>query len=168
VTLKDVINEVGTDAARFIFLTRHYDSPLDFDLELAKRKTNDNPVYYVQYVHARISSIIQKAVEGNNMVVDEWPDAALARLVTPEDIQLLKSMWKYPDVVTASARYREPHRITYYLMNLASEFHAYYNKHRVLETDPELTQGRLCLVTAVQKIIRNGLNLLGVSAPKQM
>lgn len=167
VTLSDVIKEVGTDAARFLFLTRHYESPLDFDLELAKRKTNDNPVYYVQYVHARIASIIQKAAE-REIVVDQWPDNALKRLVEPEEIQLLKSLGKYPEVVVQSARSREPHRITFYLMNLASGFHTYYNKHRVLETDPELTQGRLCLVTAVQKIIRNGLNLLGVSAPDQM
>lgn len=167
VTLSDVIKEVGTDAARFIFLTRHYDSPLDFDLELAKRKTNDNPVYYVQYVHARIASIIRKATE-TGIAADQWPDSAQKRLVEPEEIQLLKSLGDYPEVVEQSAKNREPHRITFYLMNLAAEFHAYYNKHRVLETDPELTQGRLCLVTAVQKIIRNGLNLLGVSAPEQM
>ncbi len=167
VTLRDVIDEVGRDAARFIFLTRSSDSPLDFDLELAKRQTNENPVYYVQYVHARISSILRKAHE-QNIPVDDWPDSALKRLVEPEEIGLQKTLDKYPDLIETSARYREPHRITYYLMSLASEFHAYYNKHRVLEADPELTQGRLCLVKAVQIIIRNGLNLLGVTAPEQM
>lgn len=167
VTLADVVKEVGRDAARFIFLTRHYDSPLDFDLELAKRKTNENPVYYVQYVHARISSIIQKAAE-RNILVGQWSRNALARLAEPEEIQLMKYLGNYPEVVAGGAKNREPHRITFYLMNLASGFHTYYNKHRVLETDPELTQGRLCLVTAVQKVIRNGLNLLGVSAPEQM
>ncbi|MBU4126879.1 MAG: arginine--tRNA ligase, partial [Proteobacteria bacterium] len=167
VTLKDVINEVGSDAARFIFLTRHYESALDFDLELAKKKTNDNPVYYVQYVHARISSIARKAQEGgiSDMV---WSDAAVSRLTEPEEIQLIKIMSRYPETVRCSAEYMEPHRITYFLMNLASAFHAYYNKHRVLTDEAELTLGRLYLALAIKKIIRNGLALLGVSAPEKM
>ena len=167
VTLRDVINEVGSDAARFIFLTRHYESALDFDLELAKKKTNDNPVYYVQYVHARISSIARKAQErGISDIV--WNDAAISRLNEPEEIQLIKTMARYPEIVRCSAEYMEPHRITYYLMNLASAFHAYYNKHRVLTDEAELTIGRLYLVLAIKKIIRNGLSLLGVSAPEKM
>jgi len=167
VTLRDVINEVGSDAARFIFLTRHYESTLDFDLELAKKKTNDNPVYYVQYVHARISSIARKAQErGISDIV--WSDAAISRLNEPEEIQLIKTMARYPEIVRCSAENMEPHRITYYLMNLASAFHAYYNKHRVLTDEAELTLGRLYLVIAVKKIIRNGLSLLGVSAPEKM
>jgi len=167
VTLRDVISEVGSDAARFIFLTRHYESPLDFDLELAKKKTNDNPVYYVQYVHARISSIILKAQErGISNIV--WNDVAISRLTEPEEIQLIKIMARYPETVRYSAEYMEPHRITYYLMNLASAFHAYYNKHRVLTDEAELTLGRLYLVLAIKKIIRNGLSLLGVSAPEKM
>ena len=167
VTLRDVINEVGSDAARFIFLTRHYESALDFDLELAKKKTNDNPVYYVQYVHARISSIVRKAQErGISEIV--WNDAAISGLNEPEEIQLIKIMARYPEIVRCSAEYMEPHRITYYLMNLASAFHAYYNKHRVLTDEAELTIGRLYLVIAVKKIIRNGLSLLGVSAPEKM
>ncbi len=167
VTLRDVINEVGSDAARFIFLTRHYESALDFDLELAKKKTNDNPVYYVQYVHARISSIVRKAQErGISEIV--WNDGAISRLTEPEEIQLIKIMARYPEIVRCSAEYMEPHRITYFLMKLASAFHAYYNKHRVLTDDAELTLGRLYLVIAVKKIIRNGLSLLGVSAPEKM
>jgi len=167
VTLRDVINEVGSDAARFIFLTRHYESPLDFDLELAKKKTNDNPVYYVQYVHARISSIVRKAQErGISDIVRN--DAAISGLTEPEEIQLIKTMARYPEIVRCSAEYMEPHRITYYLMNLASAFHAYYNKHRVLTDEAELTLGRLYLVLAIKKIIRNGLSLLGVSAPEKM
>ena len=167
ITLKDVINEVGRDAARFIFLTRHYESPLDFDLELAKKKTNDNPVYYVQYVHARISSIIRKGKERriHHMV---WEDTAVENITEPEEIRLVKLMDQYPEVVQNSAKFMEPHRITYYLMNLASMFHSYYNKHRVLVDDPVLAQARLYLVTAVRKIIRNGLTLLGVSAPEKM
>ncbi|MDL1983604.1 MAG: arginine--tRNA ligase [Deltaproteobacteria bacterium] len=167
VTLRDVISEVGSDAARFIFLTRHYESALDFDLELAKKKTNDNPVYYVQYVHARISSIVRKARErGISEIV--WNDAAISGLNEPEEIQLIKIMARYPEIVRCSAEYMEPHRITYYLMNLASAFHAYYNKHRVLTDEAELTIGRLYLVLAIKKIIRNGLSLLGVSAPEKM
>ncbi len=167
VTLKDVISEVGSDAARFIFLTRHYESALDFDLELAKKKTNDNPVYYVQYVHARISSIVRKAQEdGAGDIV--WNDAAISRLNESDEVQLMKIMSRYPEIVRCSAENMEPHRITYYLMNLASAFHSYYNKHRVLTDEAELTFGRLYLVVAIKKIIRNGLALLGVSAPEKM
>ncbi|CAB5157861.1 Arginyl-tRNA synthetase (EC [Olavius algarvensis associated proteobacterium Delta 3] len=167
VTLRDVVDEVGRDAARFIFLTRHYESPLDFDLELAKQQTNENPVYYVQYVHARISSILRKATErgvsrpgGNNRHLD--------LLTTPEDIQLIKTLARFPDTLQAAARMMEPHRVSYYLMDLASGFHAYYNKRRVLTDDQGLTQARLTLVLGVQTVIRNGLRLLGVSAPDRM
>jgi len=167
VTLDDVVREVGTDAARFIFLTRHYESPLDFDLEVAKQKTNDNPVYYVQYVHARISSIIRK---GGQKGITRGADAAASavRLTAPEEINLIKQLDRYPETVRLSAETMEPHRITFYLMNLASDFHSYYNKHRVLTDDPVLTQGRLYLVSAVRSVIRNGLRLLGVSAPETM
>jgi arginyl-tRNA synthetase len=157
---------VGRDAARFIFLTRHYDSPLEFDLELAKKKTNDNPVYYVQYVHARIASIIRKASSGAGVGVGNEPQPGL--LEAPEELKLIKSLARYPEIVTTSAQLMEPHRITYFLMELAALFHAYYNKHRVLTEDMSLTQARLYLVSAVKKVIRNGLTLLGVSAPERM
>ena len=167
VTLNEVVQEVGRDAARFIFLTRHYESPLDFDLELAKKKTNDNPVFYVQYVHARISSISRKSRE-RGLYELEWDETTAVMLQEPEEINLIKTMIRYPEVVEDSAKYMEPHRITFYLMDLASSFHAYYNKHRVLSDDPLLSKGRLYLVLAVQKVIRNGLSLLGVSAPDRM
>ncbi|MGA9261593.1 MAG: arginine--tRNA ligase [Desulfobacterales bacterium] len=167
VTLRDVIDEVGKDAARFIFLTRHYESPLDFDLEVAKQQTNENPVYYVQYVHARISSIIRKAVE-NGMAGDQWDETAIARLVELEEIQLIKTLAQYPETVAVSAEKLEPHRITFFLMNLAAAFHAYYNKYRVLSEDPVLSRGRLVLVESIRKVIRNGLALLGVDAPDKM
>jgi arginyl-tRNA synthetase len=167
VTLSDVVKEVGKDAARFIFLTRHYESPLDFDLELAKKKTNDNPVFYVQYVHARISSIARKARERGMDDITGDPKA-MAMLKEPEEINLLKTMARYPDVLKNSAKFMEPHRITFYLMDLAACFHAYYNKHRVLSDEPLLSRGRLYMVLAVQKVIRNGLTLLGVSAPDRM
>ncbi|MBW1890667.1 MAG: arginine--tRNA ligase [Deltaproteobacteria bacterium] len=167
VTLNDVIQEVGCDAARFIFLTRHYESPLDFDLELAKKKTNDNPVYYVQYVHARISSIVAKGRE-KGIHPGACEDHVLAQLTQPEEINLIKAMSRYPETVRLSAENMEPHRVTYYLMNLASAFHSYYNKHRVLTDDPDLARARLFLVLAVKIIIKNGLTLLGVSAPEKM
>jgi arginyl-tRNA synthetase len=167
VTLRDVIHEVGKDAARFIFLTRSADNTLDFDLELAKQKTNDNPVYYVQYVHARICSIVRKSKE---LGITGIPvtDAVLCLLNTPEDISLIKMMVKYPETVRFSAELMEPHRITFFLMELAAAFHAYYNRQRVLTDAPRLTQARLYLMTAVRQVIANGLSLLGVSAPESM
>jgi arginyl-tRNA synthetase len=172
VTLQDVVNEVGKDAARFIFLTRHYESPLDFDLELAKQKSNDNPVYYVQYVHARISSIIAKGEERGIRISEMLKNSKLSEtlplLKEAEEIQLMKTLVRYPEVVETAGQFMEPHRITYFLMSLATEFHAYYNKHKVLADDPLLSAGRLYLVLAIQKVIRNGLRLLGVSAPEKM
>ena len=167
VTLQDVVDEVGRDAARFIFLTRHYANTLEFDLELAKQKSNDNPVYYVQYVHARIASIRRKAAE-NGIDGIEGDDGSLARLDTPEDVTLIKHLVRYPEAVASAARQMEPHRITFYLMNLAGAFHSYYNKQRVLVEDPVTSRGRLFLVAAVQAVIRNGLTLLGVAAPERM
>jgi len=169
VTLKAVIDEVGADAARFIFLTRDYASPLDFDLELAKQKTNDNPVYYVQYVHARIASILRKDRENENVMADLLKtDTRLLLLDQAEEIALMKALARYPEVIRESAENLAPHRITFYLMGLAALFHTYYNKHRVLTDDKALTTARLLLILAVQKVIRNGLGLLGVSAPDQM
>ena len=167
VTLKDVVDEVGCDAARFIFLTRDYESPLDFDLEVAKQKSNDNPVYYVQYVHARIASILRKAKEKGSAHAT-WQDTVATRLTEPEEIQLIKALERYPQVVQSSAEALAPHRVTYFLMNLASLFHSYYNKHRVLVEDVQLADARLCLVKGVQTVIRNGLALLGVTAPEKM
>ncbi len=169
ISLKDVIDEVGKDAARFIFLSRHYDSPLDFDLEIAKKKTNDNPVYYVQYVHARISSILRKAEESNPVDFSAFDNNISELLLNEiEEIRLIKALSFYPDTVKISALQKEPHKITFYLMNLASLFHSYYNKHKVLTDNHAIMQSRLYLITAVLKTIRNGLNLLGISAPEAM
>ncbi len=167
VTLRDVVDEVGRDAARFIFLTRSTDSPLDFDLEVAKSQSNDNPVFYVQYVHARISSILRKAADHGITVADGTGPLTDGRY-DADDIQLIKAMARYPHVIRQSAHSAEPHRITFYLMDLAAAFHSYYNKQRVISENADLTRNRLRLVTAVQKVIRNGLALLGVSAPEQM
>mmetsp|Transcript_8512 Transcript_8512/g.4641 ORF Transcript_8512/g.4641 Transcript_8512/m.4641 type:complete len:555 (+) Transcript_8512:450-2114(+) len=167
VTLKDVVNEVGSDAARFLFLTRDHESHLDFDLELAKKKTNDNPVYYVQYVHARIASIAVKAKEGG-LASSNWDNNAILLLKEPEEVTLIKSISRFPEVIKLSAELMEPHRLTFYLMNLASEFHSYYNKHRILTNDTLLAKGRMYLADAVKKVIKSGLTLLGVSAPEKM
>ncbi len=173
VTLKDIVAEVGKDAARFMFLSRSYDSKLDFDLELAKEKTNNNPLFYVQYVHARISSILQKAeqeglIECQNI---EWHDnlqSSVNNLKETQEINLIKILSLFGENVEKSAQTLHPHIVFTYLMTLAHAFHAYYNKHRVITENRELSVGRLCLITAVKKVIRNGLDLLGVSAPERM
>ncbi|UCG22275.1 MAG: arginine--tRNA ligase [Deltaproteobacteria bacterium] len=167
VTLKDVIDEVGRDAARFIFLTRRSDSPLEFDLELAKEKSADNPVYYVQYAHARISSIIRMAKE-QQLDLDNPENLDLEHLNLPEEMALIKQLSLYPEVVENSARFLEPHRLPYYLTELASAFHSYYKHHRIIQDDLGMAQARYYLVKAIRLVVGNGLALLGVSAPEQM
>jgi arginyl-tRNA synthetase len=167
VTLRDVIAEVGRDAARFIFLTRRSDSPLDFDLELAKEKSADNPVYYVQYAHARICSISRLAQE-QKLALDEKEKLDFNQLNLPEEMALIKQLSLYPEVVENSARFLEPHRIPYYLTQLAAAFHSYYKHHRIIQDDLALAQARFNLVQAIRIVIRNGLELLGVSAPEKM
>ncbi len=169
VTLKDIVDEVGKDAARFLFLSRSYDSGLDFDLEVAKQKTSENPVYYVQYVHARIAGILMKAAAEKVLNDDEHPWAGNKELlVEPEEIKLLKILAAFPETVEKSAATLHPHVIFTYLMELASAFHGYYNRHKVITPDRELSRSRIFLVFAVKAVIRNGLQLLGVSAPERM
>ena len=169
VTLKDIVDEVGKDAARFMFLSRSYDSGLEFDLELAKQKNSDNPVYYVQYVHARITGILLKAKQENIIQdIDFNKGEYLNVLNAVEEINLLKILNAFKENVEKSATTLHPHVIFTYLMSLASAFHSYYNKHKVISNDSELTQARLSLVLAVKKVIRNGLTLLGVFAPERM
>ena len=169
VTLKDIVDEVGTDAARFMFLSRSYDSGLDFDLELAKQKSADNPVYYVQYVHARITGILNKALEqGLIEGVEFGSGMCLERLEQDEELGLIKALAGFREQVEKSAATLHPHVIFTYLMGLASAFHAYYNRHKVITDDENLSRARLSLVLAVKKVIRNGLSLLGVSAPERM
>ena len=169
VTLKDIVDEVGKDAARFMFLSRSYDSGLDFDLELAKRKSSDNPVYYVQYVHARITGILNKAKdEGLIDQTDFNVGINLEKLVVEEELKLIKQVAAFQEQVEKSAQTLHPHVIFTYLMTLAAAFHAYYNHHKVIMADKPLSLARLSLVLAVKKVIRNGLALLGVSAPDRM
>ena len=169
VTLKDIVDEVGKDAARFMFLSRSYDSGLDFDLELAKQKNSENPVYYVQYVHARITGILLKAKQEKIINdIDFNRGEHLDLLNEPEEIKLIKILNAFRENVEKSAVTLHPHIIFTYLMNLASEFHGYYNKHKVIGDDIKIVKARLSLVLAVKKVIRNGLTLLGVTAPERM
>jgi arginyl-tRNA synthetase len=165
VTLRDVMDEVGKDAARFIFLTRRSDAPLDFDLELARRQGSENPVYYVQYAHARLCSVFRTAAE-RGVAMEEGADFGLLKL--EEELALIKRLAVYPDVVEGAAYYLEPHRVAYYLTDLAAQFHAYYNKHRILSEEPGLTQARLHLAAALKAVFANALGLLSVSAPESM
>ena len=167
-TLAEVVDEVGVDAARFFFLMRSYESGLDFDLDLAKKKSSDNPVYYVQYVHARISSIIEKGLNENAIKDDDVMKADPGLLTEDEEIGLIKTLMNYKEAVLQAGKEKEPHRVTYYLMDLASEFHGYYNKHKMLVDDFNLACSRLYLAKAIKLVVKNGLNLLGIRAPDKM
>ena len=167
VTLKEVVDEVGRDAARYFFLMRRSDSQLDFDLELAKRQSTENPVYYVQYAHARICSIFETATE-RSITPEDFSKIPLGKLDAPEEMALIKFLGQFPEVVEGSALNFEPHRITYYLQELAGLFHSFYNKHRVIGEDPELSAARLLLLKCTAQTLKNGLLLLGVSAPERM
>ncbi|UQZ88668.1 arginine--tRNA ligase [Deltaproteobacteria bacterium Smac51] len=165
VTLREVVDEVGADAARFIFLTRSPDSPLDFDIDLAKSQTKDNPVYYVQYVGARINSILKSAAEAG-LPVDGPADLSL--LVEPEEVALIKHLTTFPDLIQSAAAHQEPHHLTSYLSSLARLFHHYYSRHRIAADDPKLAAARLTLARAIRGMVRRGLNLLGVESPDSM
>jgi len=171
ITLKEVVDEVGADTTKFIFLTRRSDSHLDFDVEVARQQSPENPVYYVQYAHARINSIFRQApAKGFGEVQKETlRDSRLERLNEPEDLTLIRMLCRYPLVFEDAARAYEPHRITFYLQELASLFHSYYMKHRVLvEDDPELACARMALAWAVEIVLKEGLSILGVHAPEEM
>jgi len=161
-TLLEVVQEVGKDAARFFFLMRRCDSQLDFDLELAKKKSSDNPVYYVQYAHARISSILREADVGDLGTAD------LTLLSSDEDERLIKVLGEFPRVIERSAKKREPHKIAFYLQEVAGEFHKYYNKHRILGDEAELTKARIALISSVRQVLRNGFAILGITPVESM
>jgi arginyl-tRNA synthetase len=167
ITLREVVDEVGRDACRFYFLMRRSDSQLDFDLELAKRQSSDNPVYYVQYAHARVCSINRNAAE-QGVSLPVRGRVNLSGLVLAEELALAKLLARYPDVVVIAAQNCEPHRIVYYLQDLAAQFHSYYNRQRVLVEDAITTQARLYLVNGVRIVLANALRLLGVDAPERM
>ncbi len=167
VTIREVTDEVGKDAARYNFLMRRSNSHLDFDLEIAKAQSSENPVYYVQYAHARICSIIRNAVE-QGYRIPVYGEINTDLLTTAEERGLIKIIDTFPEIVEGSARALEPHRIPYYINELASVFHSLYNKHKVVSDDTELTKARLFLIKSTGIVIRNALKLLGVSAPERM
>jgi arginyl-tRNA synthetase len=167
VLMEELLEEVGRDAARFTFLTRRHDSPLEFDLAVATRQSSDNPVYYVQYAHARIRSIARQAAEqGGAMPAGATVD--LTPLTGPEEQALIKRLLQYPEVVRGAARAGEPHRVAFWLQELAGAFHPYYKAHRVIQEDRRLMLARMALCLAVGQVIAGGLALLGVSAPETM
>ncbi|HTD27305.1 MAG TPA: DALR anticodon-binding domain-containing protein, partial [Candidatus Elarobacter sp.] len=164
VTLDELLDEVGVDAARFFFLMRKSDSHLEFDLDLAKQQSTDNPVFYVQYAHARIASVLRQAAEAG-IALAPAPD--LSPLGAPE-VEVVRAVASWPDVVETAARDLEPHRIVFHALDLAGAFHRYYNRQRILTEDRTSTQARLALVRAVQQVLRGALGLAGVTAPERM
>jgi arginyl-tRNA synthetase len=167
VLMEELLEEVGRDAARFTFLTRRHDSPLEFDLAVATRQSSDNPVYYVQYAHARIRSIARQAAE-QGIVIPAWETIDVSRLTAPEEQALIKRLLQYPEVVRGAAGALEPHRIAFWLQELAGAFHPYYKTHRVIQEDQGLMLARFALCAAVGQVVANGLDLLGVGAPETM
>lgn len=164
VTMREVMEEVGRDVMRFFLLMRSSDAHLDFDLDLAKRESSENPVYYIQYAHARIGSIFEKARERGIFPSNEF----LNLLSLPEEVEIIKKLLIFPEVVMESASSLSPHRVAFYLQEIASDFHIYYNKNRILGNDQDLSRARLYFIDCIRTVIRNGLKLLGVSAPQRM
>lgn len=160
VTLRELIDEIGADTTKFIFLTRRHDSHLEFDIEVAKKQSHENPVYYVQYAHARINSIFVKA--------QSEPERFNGELFNEEELRIIKKVLLYPMIFELSVQMREPHRITFYLQELAALFHSYYHKYRVISENTELTETRLSLCKAIMLVLRHGLRMLGVKAPEKM
>ena len=166
-TLQEVVSEVGVDATRYFFLMRSSDTHLDFDLELAKKETPDNPVFYIQYAHARICSIF-RAAEENGLIWDSSAGVDLAPINEDEEFAIIQAILAFPEIVEKSARALEVHRISHYLLDLVSRFHGYYSRHRVISDDKSLTQARLFLLDALRITIRNGFELMGISSPEKM
>lgn len=166
VELAELVDEVGPDAARYFYVTRRSEQHLEFDLELAKAESKDNPVYYIQYAHARVSAVQRAVVEQGLVFAPETADVSL--LTDPREVALVKTLERFPEVIQNAARKREPHQVANYLKELANEFHSYYNDTRVLVEDAAMRSARLALLCAVKTVIARGLELLGVSAPERM
>jgi len=167
VTLRDVITDVGSDAARYIFLTRRSDSHLDFDLDVAKEQSRENPVYYVQYAHARLASIFREA-EARAVTVPKRETVELTLIDLEEEKNIIKMLSKYPEVIEEAAQAYEPHRLTFYLQDLASLLHNYYFKHRIITDDIARTGVKLFVMKQVKTVIQGALRILGVNAPERM
>lgn len=167
VTLREVVDEVGSDAVRFNFLTRKAESQLEFDLETAKQKSDENPVYYAQYAHARACSVVRRAKD-EGLELGDAATVDVDLLVAEEEKGLLKLLLHYPDVLLQAGERLEPYRVATFLLQLAADFHSFYHKHRVIGVEPGLARARLLLVAAFAQVMRNGLSLLGVGAPESM
>jgi arginyl-tRNA synthetase len=168
ITLRELRAEVGNDAARYFYVMRRCEQHLDFDLDLAKSQSSDNPVYYIQYAHARICSVLREAAsrgmgfDTGSYVVDA------AALGESHELALLRTLSRYPEVVESAALVLEPHQLAFYLRELANDLHTYYNAHTFLVEDARLRTARLALVAATRQVLANGLAILGVSAPEEM
>ena len=167
VTLRELREEVGKDAARFFYVMRKSDQHLDFDLDLAKSKSNENPVYYVQYAHARICSVLAQW-DGDFVDLMQLTHANTEELSNPAELALLQKLIDYPDTVEMASKEFSPHIIAFYLRELAGEFHSYYNSTRFLVPEISVQHARLALIASIRQVLNNGLNLLGVSAPDKM
>lgn len=165
IAMTELVEEVGVDAARYFFLMRKLDTPMDFDIDLAKKQTEENPVYYVQYAHARVCNILAHA-QAKGLTLVETYDLGL--LQTPEEIAVLRKLSEFPETVSKAAQFLEPHRLTLFLQELAASFHHFYHDHRVVSEDAALTQARLRLVEGVRLVLANALKLLNISAPEKM
>jgi arginyl-tRNA synthetase len=163
ITLREVLDEVGVDAARFFFLMRRTSSHLDFDLEVAKKQSAENPVFYCQYAHARISSIMQNADS-----FGDYKTADLSLLKEKEELMLIRKIWQFNSTIRICVNSRDPYMLTVYLQELGEVFHKFYDQHRVLSDDLKLTQARLALISGARIVIATGLGLLGVLAPEKM
>jgi arginyl-tRNA synthetase len=168
VTLRELRKEVGNDVARFFYVMRKADQPMDFDLDLAKSQSNENPVYYVQYAYARICSVFKQLSERNIAYNEANGLANLDKLGEPQERQLLNTLSRYPDMIINAALQYETHLLTHYMRDLAGDFHAYYNAHQFLVDDVAHRDARLALVTATKQVLLNGFELLGIHAPESM
>ena len=168
ITLNELIEEVGTDAARYFFIMRSLDTQLDFDLDLATSHSNENPVYYIQYANARIFSIYRQVAENGDTFDITWKNVVWNKLQEERELELIKKISAYPEEIQTAAADRAPHRIARFVYELAGLFHAFYNNCHIIQSDKELEEARLALVTAVQITIANSLAVLGISAPEKM
>jgi arginyl-tRNA synthetase len=168
VTLRDLIDEVGRDATRYFLVARKTDSQLIFDIDLARAQTNDNPVYYIQYAHARVCSVRRQLAERGIVVDIDAGLAALPRLDSEHERILMSELTRYPEVVESAADNLDPQLVAQYLREVAAAFHAYYNAHQFIVDDAGLRAARVALAEAARQVLHNGLDLLGVTAPESM
>jgi arginyl-tRNA synthetase len=168
ITLRELREEVSTDAARFFYVMRSHDQHLDFDLDLAKSRTNENPVFYIQYAHARICSVFRNLEQMDERHNEAIGEVALDQLTQQHEVQLMRSISRFPEVIESAARLRSPHQMAHYLHSLATDLHSYYNAHQFLVDEENMRNARLNLILATQIVLKKGLSLLGVTAPEEM